>query len=49
VVFNLSDERQVVRLNDEIKKARNLLRRKQKFEQEMILEPYQFMVWQVRR
>ena len=48
VVFNLSDEKQVVRMNDEIKKARNLLHRKLTFEQEMMLDPYQFTVWQVK-
>ena len=48
VVFNLSDEKQVVRFNDEIKKARNILSPKQKYKQEMMLEPYQFMVWQVK-
>ena len=48
VVFNLSDEKQVFRMNDEIKKARNLLHRKQRFEEEMMLEPYQFTVWQVK-
>ena len=48
VVFNLSDEKQAVRMNNEIKKAKNLLHRKQRFEQEMMLEPYQFTVWQVK-
>ena len=48
VVFNLSDEKQAFRMNDEIKKARNLLHRKQRFEEEMMLEPYQFTVWQVK-
>ena len=48
VVFNLSDEKQMVRMNDEIKKARNLLHRKLTFEQEMMLDPYQFTVWQVK-
>lgn len=48
VVFNLSDEKQAVRMNNEIKKAKNLLHRKQRFEQEMMLEPYQFTVLQVK-
>ena len=48
VVFNLSDEKQAFRMNDEIKKARNLLHRKQRFEEEMMLDPYQFTVWQVK-
>ena len=48
VVFNLSDEKQAVRMNDEIKKARNLLHRKQTFVQEIMLEPYQFTVWKVK-
>jgi hypothetical protein len=48
VVFNLSNEKQAFRMNDEIKKAKNLLHRKQTFEQEMMLEPYQFTVWQVK-
>jgi len=48
VMANLSNEKQVVRITDEIKKAKNLRDKQSKFEQEMVLEPYQVLVFQVK-
>jgi glycosidase len=48
VVANLSNENQVVRFTDEIKKAKNLRDKKMKFEQEMVLEPYQVFVYKIK-
>jgi hypothetical protein len=48
VLANLSNEKQVVLITDEIKKAKNLRDKKIKFEQEMVLEPYQVLVFQVK-
>ncbi len=47
VVFNLSDEKQVVRMVDNIHRAKSLLAKKDKFEKELTLLPYQFTVWKV--
>jgi hypothetical protein len=48
VVANLSNEKQVVRLTDDIKNAKNLNDKKIKFEKEIVMEPYQVLVFQVR-
>jgi glycosidase len=48
VLANLSSEKQVVRITDEIKKAKNLQDKQSKFEQETVLEPYQVLVFQVK-
>jgi glycosidase len=48
VMANLSSEKQVVRITDEIKKAKNLQDKQSKFEQEMVLEPYQVLVFRVK-
>jgi len=48
VMANLSNEKQVVRITDEIKKAKNLRDKQSKFEQEMVLEPYQVLAFQVK-
>ena len=47
VVFNLSDEKQAVRLEDNIHRAKSLLAKKDKFDKELTLIPYQFTVWKV--
>jgi alpha-glucosidase len=48
VVANLSNEKQVVRLTDDIKNAKNLNDKKIKFEKEIVMEPYQVLVFQLR-
>ena len=48
VLANLSNEKQVVRIADKIKKAKNLRDKQSKFEQEKVLEPYQVLVFQVK-
>lgn len=47
VVFNLSDVKQAVRLEDNIHRAKSLLAKKDKFDKELTLLPYQFTVWKV--
>ena len=48
VVANLSDEKQLVRITDDINKAKNLRAKKVKFKQEMTLDAYEFLVFQVK-
>jgi glycosidase len=48
VLANLSNEKQVVRIVDEIKNGKNLQDKQSKFEQEKVLEPYQVLVFQVK-
>jgi len=48
VVANLSNEKQVVRITDDIKKAKNLRDKKVTFKQEMTLAAYEVLVFQVK-
>lgn len=47
VVINLSDEQQVVRLHQNVKKPISLLDNKTTFENELSLKPYEITVWKV--
>jgi glycosidase len=48
VMANLSNVKQVVRITDDIKKAKNLSDKKVKFKQEMTLAAYEVLVFQVK-
>jgi len=48
VVANLSNEKQVVRITDDIKKAKNLRDKKVTFKQEITLDAYEVLVFQVK-
>ena len=48
VVFNLSNESQVVKFDTKIQNPMNLIDKRIKFGKELMLNPYQFMVWQVK-
>jgi glycosidase len=47
VVINLTDEQQVVRLHQNVKKPISLLDNKTTFEKELSLKPYEITVWKV--
>lgn len=49
VVANLSNEKQTVHFNSEFKKSKNLQKEPCKFKQDMILDPYQVLVWEVKQ
>jgi glycosidase len=48
IVANLSDEKQVVQFSDQIKKAKNLRTKNEKFNQELMMEPFEVLVFQVK-
>ena len=48
VVFNLSNESQFVKFDTKIQNPMNLIDKRIKFGKELMLNPYQFMVWQVK-
>jgi alpha-amylase len=48
VVANLSGEKQVAGFTNEMKKAKNIQDKNTEFEQEMVLEPYQVLMYKVR-